>query len=114
MIVSAKTRQAGDVMVVDLSGRITLGPSATSFAETIRKLAAAGHKNLLLNFADISYVDSSGLGELVATLTAVSKQGGSMKLLNPTQRVREILEITKVNTLFQVFNDEAAAVRSFA
>lgn len=114
MIVSAKTRQAGDVTVVDLSGRVTLGPSANSFAGTIRQLSAAGHKNLLLNFADISYIDSSGLGELVASLTTVSKEGGAMKLLNPSKRVQEILEITKVNRLFQVFDDEAAALRSFA
>jgi anti-sigma B factor antagonist len=114
MIVTAKTRQAGDVTVVDLAGRVTVGPSANSFADTIRKLSAAGHKNLLLNFADISYMDSSGLGELVASLTAVTKGGGSMKLLKPSKRVEEILQITKVNTLFQVFDDEAAAVKSFA
>ena len=113
MTVNTKTRTSGDVTIVDITGRATLGGGATVFSETLRSLAAAGNKKLLLNLAELSYIDSSGLGELVASLTIVTKDGGTLKLLNPTARVKELLKITRVNSLFQIFEDEAAAVKSF-
>src|SRR5262245_53009756 len=107
------TRQVGDVTVVDVSGRITLGDGATTFRDTIRDLANGGNKKLLLNLAEVSYIDSSGIGEMVSGFTTVSNQGGQMKLLNLTKRVKDLLQITKLYTVFEVFDDEAHAVRSF-
>src|SRR5450631_4460553 len=108
------TRQVSDVTVIDAAGRITLGDGATTFRDTIRDLAANGHKKLLLNLAEVSYIDSSGIGEMVSGFTTVANQGGTVKLLNPTKRVKDLLQITKLYTVFEVFDDEAAAVRSFA
>jgi anti-sigma B factor antagonist len=114
MIVKTKTRQSGDVTIVDVAGRVTLGGGSAIFSDTVRELTAGGHKKLLFNLAELAYLDSSGLGELVASLTVATKQGGSLKLLNPVARVKELLKITRVDKLFQVFEDEEAAVRSFA
>ena len=114
MLVTLETRQAGDVTVVDLTGDVKWGPSASSLSGAIRRLASEGHKKILLNLAGISYVDSSGLGELVTGLTVVAKQGGALKLLKPSERVQAVLRITSLDTLFQVFDEEDAAVRSFA
>ena len=113
MSVKLTTRQVGDVTVVDAVGRITLGDGASMFRDTIRDLAANGQKKLLLNLAEVSYIDSSGIGEMVSGFTTVSNQGGSVKLLNLTKRVKDLLQITKLYTVFEVFEDEAAAVRSF-
>jgi anti-sigma B factor antagonist len=107
------TRQVGDVTVVDTAGRITLGEGASTFRETLRELANAGNKNLLLNLGDVSYIDSSGIGEMVSGFTTVTNQGGQVKLLNLTKRVKDLLQITKLYTVFEVFDDEAHAVRSF-
>jgi anti-sigma B factor antagonist len=112
--VKLTTRQVGDVTVVDAVGRITLGEGASTFRDTIRDLAASGHKKLLLNLAEVSYIDSSGIGELVSGFTTVANQGGSVKLLNLTKRVQDLLQITKLYTVFEVHDDEAKAVRSFA
>jgi anti-sigma B factor antagonist len=112
--VKLTTRQVGDVTVVDAVGRITLGEGASTFRDSIRDLAATGHKKLLLNLAEISYIDSSGIGELVSGFTTVANQGGTVKLLNLTKRVQDLLQITKLYTVFEVFDDEAKAVRSFA
>jgi len=112
--VKLTTRQVGDVTVVDAVGRITLGEGASTFRDTIRDLAASGHKKLLLNLADVSYIDSSGIGELVSGFTTVANQGGTVKLLNLTKRVQDLLQITKLYTVFEVHDDEAKAVRSFA
>lgn len=114
MIVSTKNRESGGVTIVDFAGRATLGGGTVTFSDAIRDLVTAGHMKLLLNLAGISYIDSSGLGELVSSLTIASKQGGSLKLLSPTKRVMELLKITHVDSLFQIFDDEEAAVRSFA
>jgi anti-sigma B factor antagonist len=108
------TRQVGDVTVIDVVGRITLGEGASAFRDTIRELAANGKKKLLLNLAEVSYIDSSGIGEMVSGFTTVANQGGAVKLLNLTKRVRDLLQITKLYTVFEVFDDEAAAVRSFS
>jgi anti-sigma B factor antagonist len=104
----------GDVTVVDAVGRITLGDGASTFRDTTRELAASGHKKLLLNLAEVSYIDSSGIGEMVSGFTTITNQGGQVKLLNLTKRVKDLLQITKLYTVFEVFEDEAAAVRSFA
>jgi anti-sigma B factor antagonist len=114
MSVNIKTRQVGDVTVMDASGRITLGEGASSFRETLRELVSKGNKKLLLNLADVSYIDSSGIGELVSGFTTVTNQSGQLKLLNLTKRVRDLLQITKLYTVFEVFDDETAAVRSFS
>ncbi len=114
MSVKMTTRQVGDVTVIDVVGRITLGEGASAFRDTIRELAANGKKKLLLNLAEVSYIDSSGIGEMVSGFTTVANQGGAVKLLNLTKRVRDLLQITKLYTVFEVFDDEAAAVRSFS
>jgi anti-sigma B factor antagonist len=104
----------GDVTVIDAVGRITLGEGSSTFRDTIRDLAAKGNKKLLLNLGEVSYIDSSGIGELVSAFTTVTNHGGVLKLLNLTKRVKDLLQITKLYTVFEVFEDEAAAVRSFA
>ena len=114
MSVKITTRQVGDVSVTDASGRITLGEGASSFRETLRELVSKGNKKLLLNLADVSYIDSSGIGELVSGFTTVTNQHGQLKLLNLTKRVRDLLQITKLYTVFEVFDDETTAVRSFS
>lgn len=113
MSVKLTTRQVGDVTVIDAVGRITLGDGASTFRDTIRDLASTGHKKLLLNLAEVSYIDSSGIGEMVSGFTTVSNQSGVVKLLNLTKRVKDLLQITKLYTVFEVFEDETAAVRSF-
>ena len=113
MSVKITTRQVGDVTVVDAAGRITLGDGASTFRDTVKDLLAGGQKKLLLNLAEVSYIDSSGIGELVSGFTTVTNQGGQVKLLNLTKRVQDLLQITKLYTVFEVFEDEATAVRSY-
>jgi len=103
----------GEVTVVDASGRITLGDGASTFRDTVRELVGAGNKKLLINMAEVSYIDSSGIGELVSGFTTVTGQGGQMKLLELTNRVKDLLQITKLYTVFEVFDDESQAVASF-
>jgi anti-sigma B factor antagonist len=112
--VKLNTRQVGDVTVLDVSGRITLGEGSSTLRDALRDLVAKGHKKILLNLGDVSYIDSSGIGELVSGFTSVSNQGGNLKLLSLTKRVKDLLQITKLYTVFEVHDDEAAAVRSFA
>ena len=113
MSMKATIRQVNAVTVVDLSGRITLGEGCTQLRELIRDLLSKGHNKLLLNLADVTYIDSSGIGELVSGFTAVSNQGGQLKLLNLTKKVHDLLQITKLLTVFDVHEDEAKAVASF-
>jgi len=108
------TRQVGDVTVIDAAGRITLGEGSSAFRDTIRDLAAKGNKRILVNLADVSYIDSSGIGELVSAFTTITNQGGALKLLSLTKRVKDLLQITKLYTVFEVFDDETAAVRSYS
>jgi anti-sigma B factor antagonist len=112
--VKLNTRQVGDVSVVDVSGRITLGEGSSALRDTLRDLTAKGHKKILLNLGDVSYIDSSGIGELVSGFTTVANQGGTLKLLGLTRRVKDLLQITKLYTVFDVKDDEAEAIRSFA
>jgi anti-sigma B factor antagonist len=107
-------RKVGDVTVIDAVGRITLGEGSSSFRDTVRDLVAKGDKKLLLNLADVSYIDSSGIGELVSAFTTVTNQGGHLKLLQLTKRIQDLLQITKLYTVFEVHDDEATAIRSFA
>lgn len=104
----------GDVTVVDAAGRITLGENTTSFRNVIHQLTAGGRKKILVNLADVTYIDSSGIGELIAAFTTVKHQGGAVKLLSPTKRVYDLLHITKIYTVFEVFDDRAKAVSSFS
>jgi anti-sigma B factor antagonist len=101
------------VTVVDVSGRITLGEGCVQLRELIREQLGKGNKNILLNLADVTYIDSSGIGELVSAYTGVSKQGGALKLLHLTKKVHDLLQITKLYTVFDVHDDEAKAVGSF-
>ena len=114
MSVKMTTRQVGDVTVIDAAGRITLGEGASSFRDTVRELSAKGDKKILLNLSDVSYIDSSGIGEMVSGFTTVTNHGGQLKLLGLSKRVKDLLQITKLYTVFEVFDDEAAAVRSYS
>ncbi len=108
-------RTVGDVIIVDVSGKVTLGDgSDTVLKDKMRSLVQQGHKKLLLNLGDVSYVDSAGLGEIVQAYATVNKNGGTLKLLNVTKRIRDLLSITKLLTVFDTFDVEADAVRSFA
>ncbi|HEX6897912.1 MAG TPA: STAS domain-containing protein [Bryobacteraceae bacterium] len=114
MSVKLTTRQVGDVTVIDATGRITLGEGASTFRDTVRDLAAKGNKKLLVNLNEVSYIDSSGIGEMVSGFTTVTNHGGQLKLLGLSKRVKDLLQITKLYTVFEVFDDEASAVRSFS
>ncbi|HEY1206292.1 MAG: STAS domain-containing protein [Bryobacteraceae bacterium] len=107
-------RQVGDVTVIDVAGRITLGEGSSNLREGIREMLAKGNKKILLNLGEVTYIDSSGIGELVSGFTSVANGGGQLKLINLTKRVKDLLQITKLYTVFEVFDDEAAAIRSFA
>ena len=114
MSIKASTRLVDGVTIVDLSGRITLGEASSTLRETVRDLISKGQKNILLNLGDVTYIDSSGIGELVSSYTSVSNQAGKLKLLNLQKKVHDLLQITKLYTVFEVHTDEAAAVRSFS
>ena len=114
MSMKLTTREVDGVTVVDLSGKITLGEGGATLRDEVRKLLAKASKKIVLNLADVSYIDSSGLGELVSAYTAVKNAGGELKLLNLTSKVRDLLVITKLVTVFDVKDNEAAAVASFA
>ena len=114
MSMKASQREVDGVTVVDLSGRITLGEGSVLLRDSIRDLIAKGTKKILLNLGDVTYIDSSGIGELVSAFTTVRNQGGELKLLNLTKKVHDLLQITKLYTVFDVKDDEASAVASFA
>lgn len=99
--------------VIDAAGRITLGEGSSVFRDTIRDLAAKGEKKILLNLGEVSYIDSSGIGELVSAYTTVTNVGGVLKLLNLTKRVKDLLQITKLSTVFEMHENEAEAVASY-
>jgi anti-sigma B factor antagonist len=112
--IQVTSRQIVDVSVIDVVGRITLGEGASALREMIRSLVAGGNKKILLNLSDVSYIDSSGIGELVSGFTTVTNQGGVLKLLGLAKRVKDLLQITKLYTVFEVFDNETTAVRSFS
>jgi anti-sigma B factor antagonist len=107
------SRQVDGVTIVDLSGRITLGEGSAVLRDTVRELIRKGQKKILLNLAEVSYIDSSGIGELVSAYTSLRNQAGDLKLLNLTKKVHDLLQITKLYTVFDIKDDEAAAVASF-
>jgi len=108
-----KERQAGDVTILDLSGEVRIGDSSVALRESVRNLADQGKKKLLLNLAGVKYIDSTGIGELIANYTTVSRNGGQLKLLNLTERVQSLLVITKLLTVFDAYDNEAEALKSF-
>ena len=114
MSMKVNTRQVDGVTILDLSGRITLGEGSVQLRDVVRDLLSKGSKQILLNLGDVNYIDSSGIGELVSAYTAVRNQGGDLKLLNLTKKVHDLLQITKLYTVFDIKDDEASAVASFA
>jgi anti-sigma B factor antagonist len=106
-------RSAGDVTILDLKGKMTLGEGDEVLKDKINSMVLQGRKKLVLNLADVPYIDSAGLGEIVRTYTTVSRQGGSLKLLSLTKRITDLLSITKLLTVFETYDSEADAVRSF-
>ena len=107
-------RTVSDVTVLDLKGKMTLGEGDELLKDKINSLLSQGKKKLVLNLEGVPYIDSAGLGEIVRTYTTVSRQGGSLKLLNLTKRIEDLLSITKLLTVFETFDTEADAVRSFS
>jgi anti-sigma B factor antagonist len=108
-----KERQAGDVTILDLSGKVTIGEGSVQLREAVRGLLDGGKKKILLNLGDVSYVDSSGIGELVSSYTTTNNNGGQLKLLNLTKKIQDLLMITKLLTVFETYDNEEAAVASF-
>ena len=106
-------RAVGSVMILDLKGKITLGEGDEALKDKINSLILQGHKKMLLNFGDVPYIDSAGLGEIVRTYTTVSRQGGQLKLVNLTKRITDLLSITKLLTVFETFDNEPEALQSF-
>jgi anti-sigma B factor antagonist len=108
-----RPRQAGDVTILDMTGEVRIGEGAISLRDSIRNLADQGKKNILLNLAGVKYMDSSGVGELIANYTTITRQGGQLKLLNLTDRIQNLLVITKLLTVFDSYDNEAEALKSF-
>jgi anti-sigma B factor antagonist len=106
-------RESGSVMVLDLSGKITLGDGDALLKDKLHSLMHQGKKKVLLNLADVNYVDSAGLGALVSAYTTVTREGGSLKLLNITRKLQDLLSITKLLTVFETFDSEDEALRSY-
>ena len=109
----ASERQVGKVTIIDLNGRITLGEESAVLRNLVRDAATRGHKNILLNLADVSYIDSAGIGQLVSCFTSLRNQGGELKLMHLTKRVSDVLQITKLYTVFDIKDDESSAVAAF-
>jgi anti-sigma B factor antagonist len=114
MDLKVKTREVSGVTVLDLSGKITLGDGALTLRDAVKSAMATGQKKILVNLADVHYIDSAGIGELVTAFTSVKNSGGSLKLLQLTKKVKDVLQITKLYTVFDVEDDEAAAIASFS
>src|SRR5215471_9684215 len=114
MDLTTTTRQVGDISIVDITGRIVLGDASARLRNLVAELLKDGHKKILFNLTNVSYIDSSGLGQLVGAFVSVRKQDGELKLFHLNNRVHDILQITKLYTVFDIGDDEAAAVKSFA
>lgn len=108
-----RERQSGDVTVLDMDGRITIGEGSVALRSAVRRLLEEGKKKILLNLAGVGYIDSSGIGELVSSYTAITNAPGQLKLINLTQKLQDLLTITKLLTVFDVYDDEAEALNSF-
>ena len=114
MAVSFQTKNMGDVCIVSPEGKIVIGDEVGQLREKIKELLEGGNKNILINLANVSYIDSTGVGALVGSFTTIRNQGGQMKLSNLSQRVRDILLVTKLLTVFDVYENEAEGTKSFA
>ncbi|MGH9946599.1 MAG: STAS domain-containing protein [Pyrinomonadaceae bacterium] len=112
--ITISERQAGDVTILDLSGKVTIGEGSVALRSAIRRLLGEGKSKILMNLGGVGYIDSSGIGELVSSFTAVNKEGGSLKLLNLTQKIQDLLAITKLLTVFDVYDSEAEALASYS
>ena len=110
---SMKERQSGDVTVLDMDGKITIGEGSVALRSAVRRLLEEGKKKILLNLAGVGYIDSSGIGELVSSYTAINKDSGQLKLLHLTQKLQDLLTITKLLTVFDVYDDESEALSNF-
>ena len=108
-----ETREVSHVTIVDIDGRIILGDETGQLRDTVRRLIAEGKKKIVLNLAKVDYIDSSGMGELVSSFTTVRNSGGELKLLSLTKKVRDVVQVTKLYTVFAAFDNEETAVRSF-
>ena len=108
-----KERQAGDVTILDMDGKVTIGEGSVALRSAIRRLLEEGKKKILLNLAGVGYIDSSGIGELVSSYTAINKEQGQLKLLNLTQKLQDLLAITKLLTVFDVYESESDALNSY-
>jgi anti-sigma B factor antagonist len=113
MALTIASREVNGVVILDLSGRITLGEGSVQLREAIRGLISKGEKNILLNLGNVDYIDSSGLGELVSAFTTAKNQQAEVKLLNLTRKVHDLLQLTKLYTVFDIKDNEAAAIVSF-
>jgi len=110
---SIATRELDGVTILDLSGRITLGEGSVQLRDAIRELISKGMKNILVSLGEVNYIDSSGLGELVSAYTTAKNQQANLKLLNLTKKVKDLLQVTKLYTVFDIYDDEASAIASF-
>ena len=108
-----KERQAGDVTILDMSGKVTIGEGSVALRSAVRRLLEEGKKKILLNLGGVGYIDSSGIGELVSSFTSINKEQGQLKLLNLTQKLQDLLGITKLLTVFDVYENESDALSSF-
>jgi anti-sigma B factor antagonist len=106
-------RHVGDITILDMDGKITIGEGSVALRTAIRRLLEEGKKKILLNLAKVGYIDSSGIGELVSSYTAINKEGGELKLLNLTQKLQDLLTITKLLTVFDVYESEEEALKSY-
>jgi anti-sigma B factor antagonist len=113
MSLKINVRETPEAVILDMKGQITLGESLMDFRDTIREALAGDQKNILLNLADVTYIDSSGLGQLVGSYATVTNGGGRMKLLHLQKRVNDLLQVTKLLSVFEAHDSEAAALRSF-
>jgi anti-sigma B factor antagonist len=113
MNMTTSTRQIADVTIVDISGRIVLGEESAALRKLVSELLGKGHRKILFNLGNVSYIDSSGLGHLVSAYTSVRSQGGELKLLNLAKNVHDVMQMTRLYTVFDVRDDEGAAVKSF-
>lgn len=114
MSMTIHLRETGGVTILDLSGRITIGEGSVALRDIVREQIALGKERIIINLEDVSYIDSSGLGELISAFVAAKNRGVSLKLLNLTKRIHELMQITKLYTVFDVYDDEDAAIESFA
>jgi len=114
MSLKMRTREVNEIVIIDLSGQLTLGEASAAIRDEVRDQTDQGLRKILLNLGDVSYIDSAGLGELTAAYTSVKNRGGQLKLLNLTRRIHDLMQITKLYTVFDVYDDEKKAIASFA